>query len=219
MQEVIRVKTHFGPDHITAEVCPYPPASDSYSASPPSTRGGTLGNAVGALLMPTLVTLAGSILVAFVLVYYRESLEGIGNWGYVAAFGAEFANSAAVLIPTPGPAYTLATSVFLNPLALGLIGGVAAALGELVGYYLGSRGRSVVEGGRLYERMRAFTSRWGGGALFTFALLPVPFDVAGIWAGTVRYPLGKFFVYIVSGKIIKITTFALLGHYGISLIL
>ena len=71
----------------------------------------------------------------------------------------------------------------------------------------------------MYERMRLLTSRWGGGALFTFALLPAPLDVAGIWAGTVHYPLSRFFIYVAAGKIIKVTTFALLGFYGINFIL
>jgi hypothetical protein len=63
------------------------------------------------------------------------------------------------------------------------------------------------------------TARRGGGVFFAFAALPVPFDMAGVWAGTVRYPLyplWRFAVYVTLGKVIKVIAFALVGHYGIN---
>ena len=58
-----------------------------------------------------------------------------------------------------------------------------------------------------------------GLALFTFALLPVPFDIAGIWAGTVRYSPARFLLYVAAGKIIKFTVLAFGGFFGISWLL
>ena len=137
----------------------------------------------------------------------------------MGVFVAEFGNSASIIVPTPGPAYTLAMSVVLHPLLLGLLGGVAAALGELVGYAVGARGSEIVPRGRLYARLQDMTARWGGGVLFGFAVLPIPFDVAGVWAGAVRYPLWRFAVYVTLGKVIKVTTISLAGYYGINRIL
>ena len=188
------------------------------SARRPVGEGGSTAQFAG-LLLPLLATVGVSVILTGALLHFRESLEQLGHWGYVGVFAAEFGNSAAIIVPTPGPAYTLAMSVVLHPLLLGLLGGVAAALGELVGYAVGARGSEIVPGGRLYARLQTMTARWGGGVLFAFAVLPLPFDVAGVWAGAVRYPLWRFAVYVTLGKVIKVTTIALAGYYGINRIL
>lgn len=165
-----------------------------------------------------LVLVGSSLLVVFALLHFREALAHLGPWSYLGVFLAEMGNSAVIVIPTPGPAYTFAMGVTLNPFILGLIGGIGSALGELTGYVLGARGRRILEGGRLYDRFRTITNRWMGAALFAFALLPIPFDVAGLWAGTVRYPLWRFMLYVVPGKVIKVTSIALAGYYGMGLV-
>jgi membrane protein DedA with SNARE-associated domain len=48
------------------------------------------------------------------------------------------------------------------------------------------------------------------------ALVPNPvFDLGGIAAGTLRFPLWKFLVSCAAGKVIKNILFALAGYYGI----
>jgi membrane protein DedA with SNARE-associated domain len=158
--------------------------------------------------------LAIAVAMALALIHLREVIWHIGSWGYLGVFLAELASSATVLIPTPGSAYTLTMSAVLNPFLLGLLGGVASSRGELVGYGLGVKGSRALQRVRGYERVCALATRWGGGALFTFALLPLAFDVAGIWAGTVRYPLWRFLFYVMAGKVIKVTGIALVGYYG-----
>jgi membrane protein YqaA with SNARE-associated domain len=167
-----------------------------------------------ALLPPTLAAMGLSIGVVVLLITFRESLQLIGGWGYVGVALGELANSAAIFFPTPGPAYTFAMGSVLDPFALGIVGGLSAACGELLGYYLGARGRKAIGSPWAMRRMQVLTSRWGGGALLAFAILPVPFDVAGIWAGAARYPLPKFLLFVVPGKVVKVTTVALAGSYG-----
>ena len=153
-------------------------------------------------------------LVAVVLVQFQDSLVETGTWGYAGVFLGELGNSVVILVPTPAHAYTFAMGAALNPWALGLFAGTGAALGELTGYYLGLKGRRVVAGGRLYERMRSATTRWTGAALFMFATLPVPFDIAGVWAGSLKYPVHRFILYVLLGKTIRVTGIALAGYYG-----
>ena len=57
----------------------------------------------------------------------------MGNWGYVGVALADFANSLVIIIPTPAPAYTFAMGALLNPVAIGIIGGLAAASDEMIG--------------------------------------------------------------------------------------
>ena len=161
------------------------------------------------------MALSLSLLVSIGLVYFREPMIGLGEWGYVGNFLIQAASSATLFIPTAGGAYTFGAAVSLNPLLLGLVGGLGAALGEMTGYYLGAKGRNVIQDSRLYQRLHAVPQRWAGTVIFAFALLPLPFDVAGLWAGTVRYPLPRFFLFVAVGKVLNITATALAGYYGI----
>ena len=164
------------------------------------------------------LTIGVQLLMMAVIFHYRESLSQLDALAYPGVALAEFGNSAMILLPTPWPAYTIAMSVVLNPLLVGLVGGLAAAAGEMVGYVLGCRGRSIVSGGRIYALMQSMSEKYGDRAIFLIAVMPVPFDIAGIWAGTVRYPVLRFFVSVAAGKIIRITIASTVAHYGIKLL-
>ena len=156
-----------------------------------------------------------SILLAVALIRFSSQLETLGPWGYAGVAAAEFGNSAMLIFPTPAAAYTFAMGAVLNPIAVGLIGGVFATLGELIGYYLGRRGSTVLSSQPVVQRLSAWTEKWGAFALFGFAALPVPFDIAGVWAGTARYPLIRFIPIVLMGKVIKITSIAVAGYFGL----
>ncbi|MDP6071204.1 MAG: VTT domain-containing protein [SAR202 cluster bacterium] len=165
-----------------------------------------------------LLTIGLQVVALAFIFRYIDELSQISALAYPGVMLAEFSNSAMVNLPTPWPAFTLGMAVFLNPFLVGLLGGLAAATGELVGYFLGVRGRSIVDGGRFYARVQKWTDRFGAKAIFVFAVLPVPFDLAGAWAGTVRFPLFKFFHSVAAAKIIRITLLAAASHYGFSLL-
>ena len=44
------------------------------------------------------------------------------------------------------------------------------------------------------------------------------FDIAGVWAGAIRYPLGRFLLIVVAGKLILVTAIAIAGYYGVDFI-
>ena len=58
-------------------------------------------------------------------------------------------------------------------------------------------------------------TRWRGLAIFAFAATPLPFDIAGIWAGAIRYPIARFLVIVFCGKLILVTAIAIAGYYGV----
>ncbi len=167
-------------------------------------------------LVPVMAIAGVFFLALWAMIEFKDAVSGLGNWGYLGVFLAESGSAAMVFIPTPAPAYTLTAGMFLNPFALGLIGGAGAALGELAGYYLGKKGSHVVRDGKLYRRFESFAARWTGAALFSFSLLPLPLDMAGLWAGSIRYPVWRFLAYIAPGKVIRVVLIAAAGHYGIS---
>lgn len=167
------------------------------------------------LILPFVAAISFSVLIAFLMFEFRHVIADLGKWGYLGVFFIELANSATIMFPTPGQTYTFALGVALNPLMVGLIGGIGSAIGELTGYFVGAKTGQRFKGGRLFAKLQKFAMRWGGFSLFLFAMIPGPFEIAGLWAGTVRYPIARFFVYVAFGKILKVTAFAMAGYYGI----
>ena len=160
------------------------------------------------------IMVLSSIGLALLLIKFASQLKSLGNWGYVGVAAFEFGNSAMLAIPTPSYANTFAMGAILNPFVVGVVGGTFAMLGELIGYYLGCRGSVILPESPRVEQFKSWTGRWGSVVLFWFAILPVPFDIAGIWAGATHYPLIRFIPVVALGKTIKITMIALAGYFG-----
>ena len=167
--------------------------------------------------LPLLATFALSVLVTALVFVFRESLSRLGDWGYFGAFVTQLLNSLTVLFPSLGHLVIMILAQDLNPWLLGLIGGVGAGLGELSGYLVGLSGRRMVDRGTPWlARLLGWSRQRGAVVIFLFAVLPLPFDVVGIWAGSARYHLGRFLVYTTGGKIIKVTAIAWAGRQGIT---
>ena len=87
---------------------------------------------------------------------------------------------------------------------LGVVGGAGSTIGEITGYLAGFGGQSFVQKARFYDRVQDQVMKRGAMALFILAALPTPFfDVAGIAAGSLGYPLKRFLLWVFFGKIIK----------------
>lgn len=168
-----------------------------------------------AAVLHLLALALASVSLAIVLFRFSSYLETLGHWRYLGVAAAEFANSAMMFFPTPASAYTFAMGAALNPLLVGVIGGAAATVGELIGYNIGKRGNSVIADRPAIQRFSAWTERWGSLVLFVCASLPVPFDIAGVWAGASRYPLARFMPIVFLGKTIRATGIALAGYFGL----
>ena len=160
-----------------------------------------------------------SLAVVVLLIRYANFVEALGDWGYFGVFLFQLINSATVvLFPVPGHAVIFAVSGTLNPLLIGVFGAAGAALGEITAYMAGRGGSSMVDGSRWYKRLETMGERWRGWAIFIFAATPLPFDIAGVWAGAIRYPLGRFLLIVAAGKLILVTAIAIAGYYGVDVI-
>ena len=172
-------------------------------------------NVPRAAMVHLLALALASVSLAVVLFRFSSYLESLGNWRYLGVAAAEFGNSAMMIFPTPASAYTFAMGAALNPILVGLIGGVAATVGEMIGYYIGWRSNSVIANRPVIQRFSEWTDRWGSLVLLVCASLPVPFDIAGVWAGATRYPLARFIAIVLIGKTIRATGIALAGYFGL----
>lgn len=165
-----------------------------------------------------LIVIAAFVIVATVLwVTGQFDIESIG---YPGVWFFSFIGAASIFVPVPGLlAVCVAASpaVGLNPLAVGIIAGSAEALGELTGYLAGMSGKSVLERSRFYPMFKERLTRRGGIILFFGSVVPNPFfDVLGIAAGSILYPVRKFLVYVFVAKSIKSTGIAYACFWGIT---
>jgi membrane protein YqaA with SNARE-associated domain len=142
--------------------------------------------------------------------------------GYPTVWLFSFIGSAAIILPLPTPAGVCigATPAFgLHPVLLGVISGSAEVLGELVGYAAGATGRSILQRHRWYPRVHNWVQRRGAVVLFAMSVIPNPlFDIVGIAAGSIGYPLRKFIPVVFVSKSIKSTGIAFACYHGIGFI-
>jgi len=148
--------------------------------------------------------------------YFRDRLQELEEYGYGAVFLVSLVGDATVVLPLPGLAFIFTMGGVFNPWGVGIVGGVGQALGELTGYMAGYSGQTWVDENPIYNRLTRWMQRYGSLTIFILAVIPNPIaDLGGMAAGALRFPLWKFLTSCVAGKVIKSTTFALAGYYGI----
>lgn len=129
-----------------------------------------------------------------------------GSWGYAGAFLINLLASASLFLPIPGLPIAIAMSVALNPLLLAVVASAGSAFGELAGYAVGYSGRTMTHSekvSRYAPRIEAWTRHYGAYAIFVIAVLPLPFDFAGVAAGASRMQIWRFFLATLLGKFTK----------------
>ncbi|MBE0430660.1 MAG: VTT domain-containing protein [Dehalococcoidia bacterium] len=138
-------------------------------------------------------------------------------YGYLGVFVVNLVNAGTILFPLPGEAINFAAGAILNPLWVGLIASIGATIGELTAYAAGYWGRQVFLGeySQRYARAEAWLDRYGGLAIFAFALVPaLVFDLLALAAGSFRFPLWKFVLACWAGKVLRCLIAAYLGYLG-----
>ena len=149
----------------------------------------------------------------------RDRVEEFAGFGYPGIFLIALLANATILLPAPGVAVIYAMGAIFNPFGVGLAAGLGGTIGELSGYLAGFSGQAVVERMDIYNRIKPWVDKYGGWAILVLSAIPNPFfDVAGIAAGMAKMPLQTFILFSGIGQLIKMTAFALAGHYSISLL-
>jgi len=156
------------------------------------------------------------------------TIAWLGGWldvqdaGYWGAFLVNMVGSAAVVVPVPGlfaVCAAAAPDLGLNFVLLAIAGAIGSTIGELTGYLAGYGSQGVMQKSRYYSSIRGWVVRRGGLALFILAVIPNPlFDIGGIAAGSLGYPISRFFLWVGLGKTIKFLIFAYACRQSISLL-
>jgi membrane protein DedA with SNARE-associated domain len=159
---------------------------------------------------------------AFIFFYLQIELSRLKDYGYAGVFLINFIGAASMILPTPAAASTVGGGAILNSylgiptfVLVGIVAGLGEALGEFTGYAAGYGGRIIIEERPQYQRIKRWMERHGVATMFVLSVIPNPFfDIAGAAAGAVRMPLGRFFLAVLAGKIIKDTLIAAVGDFS-----
>ena len=169
--------------------------------------------------LPRAAAFVPLIVLTVAFLVYRDRLEGLPAAGYVGIFALNLIGSGTYVLPVPGMAALIAGATVWNPLLVAAAAAVGATVGEVAGYLAGVGSHRVVErlvGGRAwYDRVKRWIAKRGMITLFVFAAIPNPFfDVAGFAAGSVQYPVSRFFLACLLGNTVKFVTVAHLAAWG-----
>lgn len=150
-----------------------------------------------------------------------EIVAQLKSYGYLGAFLISLIGNGSILLPgivlpmLSGLGIVLfPVAGLIGPVIVGVVGGAGAAIGEIVGYMAGYGGRSIVEHSRRYDRLVDWVRRWGVIAVFIFALVPLFFDLLGLAAGVLRFPLWKFVLVCWLGRTLLYVVFVVLAALG-----
>ncbi len=147
---------------------------------------------------------------------YPEKIKEFEKYGYLGVFLISLVSNATVILPVPGILVAFPLVNTLNPILVALAGSTGGIIGETTAYMAGYGGRGIVQKtGRMYDRVEGWMKRWGAWTIFVFAAAPfLPFDVAGMVAGVLRFPLWQFLFFGWVGKSIKYISLMLAVAWG-----
>ena len=159
------------------------------------------------------------ICIAFIIsggVLWATGTFNIESVGYTSIWLLSFIAAALIFLPVSAlAAVCVAVAVDLNPFMVAVVAASAESIGELTGYLAGMGGKSFFEHKRFYLRFKNLFEKYSFLCLLIGSAIPNPlFDVLGIAAGSILYPVRKFLLLVFIGKTLKFTWVGLSCYYG-----
>ena len=147
-------------------------------------------------------------------------LQLISEWGGYGVFVGMILESS--IIPIPSEAILVTAGLAgIDPVTVGLAGGLGSTIGAAVGYLIGKEGRVFVDRYGKYilvtnERVsnaEGWFKRWGNWTILISRLLPlVPYKVFSIAAGLLRMNYKPFITLTLIGSVPRCFLLAWLGN-------
>ena len=150
------------------------------------------------------------------LVLWTTGSFNIESIGYASIFFLSFIAAALIFLPVSALASVcVAVAVDLNPFIVAVVAASAESIGELTGYLAGMGGKAIFDRNRFYLRFKNLFSRYASLTLLFGSAVPNPlFDVMGVAAGSILYPVKRFLLLVFIGKVVKFTWVGLGCYYG-----
>ena len=150
------------------------------------------------------LTIVGFIGLSMLTLRFTPNLEKLSQYGYLGVFLIALISSATIFVPLPGMAVILTAATIWNPVLVALTASVGYTLGEITAYYAGRGGRAMIikTHREAYEKAEGWMEHYGGLTILLFAFIPIfIFDLAGIAAGALGFPLKNFLFYCWLGRL------------------
>lgn len=147
-----------------------------------------------------------------VVILLSSQISELKEWGYVGAFAIMLLSNATIVLPAPGWALiaAMAANSAFNPIILGIAAGLGSGIGEITGFLAGDGAASIIMKNKLqYRKFKNIIRKYDMAGIFALAIIPGPFDIAGIVAGSVGIPITRFLVAVIAGRIIRFVLVAL----------
>lgn len=138
----------------------------------------------------------------------RRSYASLSEYGILGIFLINFLASSTVIVPLPGVAAVFLGGAVYSPFMVGIISGLGAAVGELLGYLTGYGGRGLLPAlekeNHWLKNIEKYFHKTGFITVAVFSAIPIPiFDFIGILAGTLNYPIWKFTLATLLGRTVR----------------
>ena len=161
-------------------------------------------------------------MVSFLSQFMAWGNSVVKDWGYLGIFAISLVSSASIVLPVPYFAFVFAAGAVLNPILVGIAGGLGSAIGELTGYAIGYGGKKALS--EKYEKLLGRTEKWVEKCglfvvIILFAATPLPDDIVGVLGGALGYSVKKFFIASLIGKLALNFALAFGGFYGMAWVL
>lgn len=156
--------------------------------------------------------LVGAIAISFVIFLFKDKFTNFEHYGYLGIFSLSVLGNATIILPAPVILTAFVGGGLFNPILVGLAAALGATIGELTGYLAGFGGGALIEKNKIFVQIEKRMQKYGLWTVFILAIIPNPFfDIAGIIAGIMHFPLPLFFLVTLAGKAIK---FLVVSHLG-----
>ena len=169
-----------------------------------------------------------TVLIVLAVLFFWEEIRALEQYGYLGAFIISIFGGATIIAPIPMTPVIFALGTVMKPAFAPYMGpvfvGIAAGLGETIGglaiYMTGYGGGTALHDmkeGKVksgYQRMMGWVQRRGTLTIFVLSAAPLFFDLAGIAAGALRFPVWKFFLACWLGRTLLYLVIAWVGAMG-----
>jgi membrane protein YqaA with SNARE-associated domain len=155
--------------------------------------------------------------VSYAILHFSSQLDFLKSYSYLGAFLASLITTTSIIFPIPGFVIVgaIAAATANWPL-VALASALGNGLGETTSYFAGYGGSAIIhpQKSRFYQKAEEWMQRHGSLTIFIFALTPLPFDVVGIAAGALRFPLWKVILAVIAGRLPLTMAGCYLAHKG-----
>lgn len=168
-----------------------------------------------------------AFLIAVIFFIHPEELVakiGVGNAYillFIISFFGGFSAGGSVTFISVLVTFVLAG---LNPIYLGLVAGVSLALGDMIMFYVGSKGRELVRDkwdkrieifSKAIEKRKLLKKLFPFIAYLYIGIIPLPNDILILFMAAIEYPRKKMNVIIILGDLTFALMIAVLTAKGI----